>query len=175
MNYASIAPLFGQAVIVSGARLCHDAAVVRKIFLLSGLWLASLLAGCQWVGFTNHVTPQVCGCVLDAKTRQPLAGVKVLRVLHGQVANPAAPPHGAELLQQERPVTTDARGEFVYPSHSYMTLLREARWWSLELSFQAAGYSTTRTNFTMTSINTNLPDGTPVVAAGEIFLNPSSK
>ena len=92
-----------------------------------------------------------------------------------EVANPAAPPHGAELLQQERPVTTDARGEFVYPSHSYMTLLREARWWSLELSFQAAGYSITRTNFTMTSINTNLPDGTPVVAAGEIFLNPSSK
>src|SRR5215831_16609390 len=104
---------------------------------LAGLLLAVAAsgAGCQWVGFTSHVTPQVSGRVLDADTRCPLAGVKVLRVLHGQVENPPTPVHGAQLMQQERPVTTNARGEFIYPGKSYFTILNEANWWTLTLSF----------------------------------------
>ena len=169
-----VVPMF-MPVIVSGARLCHDTAVARKIFLCGGLWMTLLLAGCQWVGFNNNVTPQVCGRVLDAKTRQPLPNVKVLRVMHGQGQNSTTPVNGAQLLQQERPVKTDAGGGFIYPSHSYMTLLSQARWWSLKLSFRAAGYSAVQTNFTLVNVNTNLPDGTPVVDAGEILLEPLPK
>lgn len=139
------------------------------------LTLAASCAGCQWVGFTSHVTPQVSGRVLDADTRQPLTGVKVLRVLHGRVENPATAQHGAELLQQGPPVQTDGQGAFVYPSHSYMTLLRGANWWSLTLSFQAVGHVSLQTNFTTANVSTNLPDGTPVVDAGEIYLKPLPK
>ncbi len=146
---------------------------VSKFIFSGGIILLTLaLTGCQWVGFTSHTTPQVNGRVVDAATRRPLAGVKVLRVMNGQVENSSTPSSGATLLQQERPVVTDARGDFVYPSESYMTLLREARWWSLKLAFQSAGYEAWQTNFTMASVSTNLPDGTPVVEAGEILLEP---
>lgn len=149
---------------------------VPKLFFPGGIVLLVLaMTGCQWVGFTSHTTPQVNGCVVDAATGRPLAGVKVFRVMHGQVQNPATPPNGATLLQQERPVTTDARGVFVYPSESYMTLWREARWWSLKLSFQSAGHAPLQTNFTMVNVSTNLPDGTPVVEAGKILLKPLSE
>ncbi len=109
---------------------------VSKLIFPGGIILLTLvLTGCQWVGFTSHTTPQVSGRVMDAATGRPLAGVKILRVMHGQVENPSTPPYGATMLQQERPVVTDARGDFVYRSESYMTLLREARWWSLKLAF----------------------------------------
>ena len=148
---------------------------VSKLIFPGGIILLTLvLTGCQWVGFTSHTTPQVSGRVMDAATGRPLAGVKILRVMHGQVENPSTPPYGATMFQQERPVVTDARGDFVYRSESYMTLLREARWWSLKLAFQSAGHATWQTNFTMTNVSTNLPDGTPVVEAGEIFLEPLS-
>jgi hypothetical protein len=152
-------------------------AFLKNTFVLGGLTLSLsvLLTGCQWVGFNNHVTPQVSGRVLDADTRRPLADVKVLRVLHGQVENPPTPAYGAQLLQQERPVTTDARGEFVFSSRSYFTFLNEAGWWELKLSLQHAGYATLRTNFSTADVKTNLPDGTPVVHAGDILLKPLPK
>jgi hypothetical protein len=137
--------------------------------------LAVLSNGCQWIGFNNHVTPQINGRVLDADTLQPLAGVKVLRVLHGQVENPPTPVHGAQLMQQERPVTTDVRGEFVYPGKSYFTFLNAANWWTLTLSFQSAGYAAWQTNFSTADIKTNLPDGIPRVEAGDVFLKPLQK
>lgn len=155
----------------------QGAAFLGKPFRHAGLMLllAVFLNGCQWVGFNNHVTPQVSGRVLDADTHQPLAGVKVLRVLHGQVENPAAAVHGAELMQQSRPVTTDAHGEFIFPSKSYFTFLNEAGWWSLKLSFQHDGYAAWRTNFSTADVKTTLPDGTPRVEAGDILLKPLPK
>jgi hypothetical protein len=154
----------------------RESGFTRGNFFCLGLVLAALfLNGCQWVGFNNHVTPQVRGRVLDAGTCQPLSGVKVLRVLHGRVENPSNVEYGAQLLQQGRPVTTDGRGIFVYPSKNYFTLLKEANWWSLELSFQAAGYVACQTNFSTSDIKTNLPDGTPLVEAGDILLKPLPK
>jgi hypothetical protein len=149
----------------------------QNTFPHSGLIIvvAMFLTGCQWVGFNNHVTPQVSGRVLDADTRCPLAGVKVLRVLHGQVENPPTPVHGAQLMQQGRPVTTDVRGEFVYPGKSYFTFLNEANWWTLTLSFQSAGYAAWQTNFSTADIKTNLPGSAPQVEAGDILLKPLPK
>jgi hypothetical protein len=151
---------------------------LQNAFLLPGglmLLLAAFLNGCQWVGFNSHVTPQVSGRVLDAETHQPLAGVKVLRVMHGRVVNPAGPEHGAELMQQSRPVATDPRGAFVFQSRSYFTFLNEANGWSLKLSFQHAGYAARQTNLSTADVKTNLLDGTPLVEVGDILLKPSLK
>ena len=130
------------------------------------------LTGCQWVGFTNNVTPQVSGRIIAADTQQPLAGVQVSRVFRGQPINPSTPPNGAQLLLQDRPVVTDAQGNFVYPSQSYLTLLKSATWWSLRLSFQAKGYITVQTNFTVTEITGHTADGTPLIDTGNISLRP---
>jgi hypothetical protein len=163
---------------IAPAKMVRQGIVFPKKTLIHGgllLQLSVLSNGCQWVGFNNHVTPQVSGRVLDADTRQPLAGVKVLRVLHGQVENPSTPEYGAQLLQQERPVTTDVRGEFVFSSRSYFTFLNEANWWELKLAFQSSGYETWQTNFSTADVKTNLPNGTPLVEAGDILLKPLPK
>jgi hypothetical protein len=148
----------------------------RFAFVASFLLLpAGLLSGCSYLGLTSHVTPQVSGRVLATDTRQPLAGVKVIRVLPGQTPDPVNPPKGAQLLQQGRTVTTDANGFFIFPSSSYMTFIRQASWWSLKLSFQASHYAPFQTNFTTTNISVRLADGTPLVQAGDVFLKSSSK
>ena len=138
--------------------------------------LAVVLAGCNTVmGPGTHATPLVSGRVLAADTRQPLAGVKVLRAGAGQATDTIDQPKGAQLLQQARPVMTNTNGDFVFPSESYITLFRRATWCSLRLSFQAAHFATLQTNFTTAQATNSLPDGTPVVDAGEILLKPFPK
>jgi hypothetical protein len=144
----------------------------RVIAGLTGGALLLSVAGCQWVGFTNNTAPQISGRVLAADTHQPLAGVQASRALHGAPAHPATPPKGAQLLQPGRPVVTDAQGYFVYPSQSYLTLLKSATWWSLRLSFQARGYVPGQTNFTPAQISGHAADGTPLIDAGDIVLHP---
>jgi hypothetical protein len=134
--------------------------------------LALVFTGCQWVGLGNHVTPQISGRVLSAETRAPLAGVAVNHFNRAQPDSVGNPPHGAQLLRQEKPVLSDAAGRFVFPSKNYVTLLRSATWWSLKLTFQAAGYATVQTNFTAAQVTGHADDGTPLIDAGDILLEP---
>lgn len=139
------------------------------------LLLVLLTAGCEAIGPGSRVTPQVCGRVVDAETHRPLAGVKVLRVLHGRVEDPDAATCGAESMRSGRPAATDAGGQFEFGSKSYFALLSQSSWWTLRLSFQAAGYAAWQTNFSLADVVTNLPDGTPLVEAGDILLKPLPK
>jgi len=41
------------------------------------------------------------------------------------------------------------------------------------VSFEHEGYQTLRTNFSVSNIASNAPDGTPVVNAGDILLHPA--
>ncbi len=143
---------------------------------LIGLFLSLLgLVGCQSFGPSSCVQPEINGRVVAADTHQPLAGVRVIRVVPGQAANAGAPAKGAQMLQQDRPETTGADGSFLVPGQQYMTLFRRSTWWSVRLSFQAPGYITCQTNFSTGSF-TNLPDGSdPVLNAGDILLQPLSK
>jgi hypothetical protein len=142
-------------------------------FQLSLLLAALVVAGCKSFGPGNFTTPTVTGRVLAADTRQPLAGVKVIRVVPGQGVNTGTPAHGAQLLQQGPPETTGADGSFVIAGQSYVTLFRHASWWSVKLAFQSPGYDLLQTNFSTANVTND--DGTPVVNAGDILLQPSLK
>jgi hypothetical protein len=142
------------------------------------VWAAGfgcLLAGCDTIGPTSSVTPQVAGRVLAADTRQPLAGVQVVQVQPGQSAYENFTPKGGRMLQQGRTVTTDTNGDFTFPSSHYLTFFYRANWWSLKLSFQTPHYAVWQTNFTAALAGTNPVSGPPVVQAGEILLQPLSK
>lgn len=134
-----------------------------------------LLCGCQWVGFTDRATPQICGRVLSAETQQPLTGVQVLPVLPGQPSIDDSSEKGAQRLLRGRPVTTDAEGRFTFPSRDYITLFKGGSWWSLKLSFQAYRYATLQTNFSGANVHHRTTNGIPQVDAGDIFLKPLSK
>ena len=154
----------------------HPAIKMADIRLLAGLLFTLLaLTGCQSIGPSSCSTPEVTGRVLAADTQQPLAGVKVIRVLPGQNAATSTPACGAQLLQQGRSEMTGADGRFVVPGRQYVTLFRHASWWSVRLAFQSPGYALFQTNFSTADI-TNQPDaGAPMVNAGDIPLQPLAR
>ena len=139
------------------------------------LFVLLALTGCQSIGPSSCSTPEVTGRVLAADTQQPLAGVKVIRVMPGQSAATSTPVCGAQLLQQGQPEMTGADGRFVVPGRQYVTLFRHASWWSVRLAFQAPGYALFQTNFSTADITNQPDDGAPAVNAGDIVLKPKTK
>jgi hypothetical protein len=138
--------------------------------LLPGLLL---VAGCNTFGPSECVTPPVTGRVLAADTREPLAGVRVSRVVPGE--NPGTPARGAQLQQQGRPETTAEDGCFIMPGQSYVTLFRHSRWWSVRLAFQAPGYVPFQTNYSASSFTNQAGDGNPIINLGNVPLKPEPK
>jgi len=154
-------------------RLSNQAA---GALLLAGVIVAALgAAGCGSVGLSNYTTPPVAGRVLAEDTRQPLAGVKVIRLQPGQSAEAGSPANGAQLLLQGRPELTGADGSFVLPGRDYVSFIKHSGRWSVRLAFQAAHYATLQTNYTESDITTNSPLAVPEVKAGDILLKPLSK
>jgi hypothetical protein len=45
----------------------------------------------------------------------------------------------------------------------------------VSVSFEREGYQAFRTNFTMSNVLSNAPDGAPIVNAGDILLPPASR
>jgi hypothetical protein len=138
------------------------------------LLVAVALMGCKSVLVSDYISPCVTGRVLDADTRQPIAGVQVHRL------NPAAQPayndatKGGQRLNAAGGVRTDQRGSFVLDAERDLTLLQQQVWFSVTVSFQHEGYLTLRTNFSAINVTTNGPGGAPAVIAGEILLHPIS-
>ena len=149
------------------SRLCLRASTLFLLVIAAGF------TGCQWVGITDRVTPQVCGRVLDANTQQPIAGVRVVPVIAGQSA-PATAETGAQRLMQGRPILTDTNGDFVFPSRDYVTFLRRSGGASIRLSFQKFRYLTLQTNFAPAAVSQQALSGIPRVDAGTILLQPVS-
>jgi hypothetical protein len=69
---------------------------------------------------------------------------------------------------------TDAQGRFVLEAERDLTLLQQQVWFSVEVSFELEGYQTLRTNFTVSNVASNAPDGAPIVNAGDILLRQAS-
>ena len=130
--------------------------------------------GCKSVLVSNYISPCVTGRVLNADTRQPIAGVQVRRL------NPTAQPayddatKGGQRFDTAGGVRTDQRGSFVLQAERDLTLLEQQVWFSVTVSFQHESYLTLRTNFSAINVTTNAPGGAPVVNAGEILLHPIS-
>ncbi len=130
---------------------------------------ATVLTGCH--SFSQYIFPRVEGRVLDAQTHQPLAGTRVQRLSHKQNLNPTEPPKGGQLLMQHNAILTGDDGTFVLDSQKAVGLFRSVFWYSVNLSFQHAGYELFMTNYTPANA-TNTINGTPLVEAGDILLVP---
>jgi hypothetical protein len=140
------------------------------------LLLAAIAAGgCKSTSLSTYISPRVTGRVIAADTRQPLADVKVRRVNPAAAQDYDEPARGGQRIESVNPVRTDSQGRFVLDAERDLTLLQQQVWFSVMVSFQHNGYLTMRTNFTVSSITTNAPDGAPVVNAGDILLRPLSR
>lgn len=142
------------------------------LFTGSGwLLIAVLLAGCQSV--SQYVSPRIEGRVLDAQTHKPLAGAQVQRLSHNPGFRPGEPIKGGQLLMQPSAIFTRADGSFVVDSQKAFALFQGGIWYSVNLSFEHAGYQPATAIYTPVDA-TNTVDGVPLVKAGDILLVPRS-
>ena len=119
------------------------------------------------------------GRVIAADTRQPLAGVKVVRGALDQdrskYRDPFGSPKGATMLAQAPDVQTDADGRFILDSERALTLFSHPGWYSVIISLERSGYLPFETNYTVADISGHTSAGAPVVNAGDILLIPASR
>jgi hypothetical protein len=111
---------------------------------------------------------------LDEKTHQPLAGVRVQRVVPDYEAGTLEQVKGGETLQRLQPLQTKSDGSFNLDSQKSVALFRELAWFTVEISFEHRDYERGVTNYTP-RMATNSPSGEPVIYAGEVFMTPKPK
>jgi hypothetical protein len=147
----------------------HMRCLVAVAMVLVGL---PVLCGCR--SLSHYVSPQVVGRVLDSKTLQPSAGVKVQRVVPDYEAGTLEQARGGEMLEMTRPPESKADGTFVLPSQKSIALFRDIAWFTVELSLTHRYYDKYLTNYTPRSA-TNTLKGEPVIYTGDILMTPKSK
>lgn len=128
------------------------------------------MAGCKSSSPSQYISPRITGRVLDAKTQQPIAGVKVRR-LTPEDPNVAQVIKGGERLDQSPAVRTGSDGSFVLVSEKNLALFQRLGWYSVSLAFTHPNYESLTTEFTLVNA-TNTPAGEPLVQAGDIRLQP---
>ena len=152
--------------------------VTHPAWLSAGLFCFFLavvaLAGCKSVMVSSYISPRVTGRVLAADTRQPIADVRVKRVNPTASQDYDAPARGGHKMESVPAARTDAQGRFVLEAERDLTLLQQQVWFSVEVLFEREGYQTLQTNFTVSNVTSNAPDGAPIVNAGDILLRPAS-
>lgn len=138
-------------------------------------FLTSLLplAGCQ-SSPSHYVSPRVIGRVLDERTHEPIAGVRVKRIVPDYEAGTLDQVKGGETLQKMHPVVSSADGTFNLDSQKSVALFRDLAWFTVEISFDHRYYQNYLTNYTP-KMATNSPAGEPVIYAGEILMTPKSE
>ncbi len=72
------------------------------------------------------------------------------------------------------PVLTDREGRFTLASEGVLSIVRGAGWNLVSLTFERAGYMRFHTNCSASQV-TNTVSGEPVLAVGQIFLEPAPK
>jgi hypothetical protein len=123
---------------------------------------------------SSYISPRVTGRVVAADTRQPIPDVKVKRVNPDANQNYDDPARGGRKMESFPAARTDAQGRFVLDAERDLTLVQQQVWYSVSVSFERAGYQTLHTNFTVSNVVSNAPDGAPLVNAGDILLHPAS-
>jgi hypothetical protein len=145
--------------------------VERASTLLVFVLPLALFIGC--VGKpSQYISPRVTGRVVDEQTRQPIENVEVRR-MSGSV-RAEKPTKGAEVAMVKPPALTDASGNFILKSEKSLAFFRQLNWYSVNLSFEHAGYTTLVRSYSLRD-STNTPTGEPLVPAGDIPLRRLSK
>ena len=144
---------------------------IASLFAFVGTLL--VVVGCK-SSPSHYVSPRYIGRVLDEKTHEPIAGVKVKRVVPDYEAGTLDQVKGGEILERTRPVQTKADGTFDVDSQKSVALFRELAWFTVEFSFDHRNYEPFVTNYTP-RLATNSPSGEPVIYAGEILMTPKQK
>ena len=151
----------------------------RKRYAINSCRLAVLLfagwfaAGCNSFSPGSTATPSVIGRVLAADTHEPLAGVRVSRVVPGQ--DTGETPKGAQLLAQGQPAVTDANGNFTVSGREFVTFFRRASSSTERLAFQAPGYALLQTNFPTARFTNQADVAAPVIDVGDVWLKPKAE
>lgn len=130
--------------------------------------------GCQGHSPSRYVSPRVIGRVLDERTRQPIAGVAVQRVVPDYDAGTLETVKGGETLQRPQPARSRSDGSFDLDSQKSVALFRDIGWFTVEIAFDHRTYEHFATNYTP-RMATNSPAGEPVVFAGDILMTPKSE
>ena len=119
---------------------------------------------------TVYLAPRINGRVLDATTRQPLAGVAVQPIVPHQARDAGSLPKGAELLESPRAARTNQAGEFSLPSVRDLALFGRGGWYTVTIAFEHSRYLRFQTNYSLANVSSNAPPGEPVIEAGDILL-----
>ncbi|HXI70447.1 MAG TPA: hypothetical protein VNN22_08850 [Verrucomicrobiae bacterium] len=143
-------------------------------FVVPGVLLLLLLAGCQSGAFTHYISPQISGRVLAADTRQPLAGANVARI-QPQPSESFVPPKGGQVLMQSTGVRTDADGRFLLAGESILAPFRQTGWWSVPVSFSCSGYEMFQRSYSGTNLASQSESGVPILDVGDVLLKPQAE
>jgi hypothetical protein len=146
---------------------------MNRLFVLGLAVLA--LAGCKSQSLSLIISPRVTGRVLAADTGKPLADVKIRSGEQAEALYNTSPPKGGERMMARAPVQTDLDGRFVLDTQRALTPFRGSGWFSVQLSFEHAGYERFLTNYSYLNLGTNTLNGESVLDAGNIRLQPASK
>ena len=142
---------------------------------LALLLFAAALTGCKSDQFTYYISPRVTGRVLAANTHQPLADVKVRRVVPPPNTDTDGTRRGSQFMEQTTAARTDADGKFVLDSEKDLALFRHTGWYSVTVSFERTGYTLFETNYTVANVSGYSSQGAPLVNTGDILLKPKSQ
>jgi hypothetical protein len=132
------------------------------------------LLGCKTASPVRIVSPKVTGQVVNARTHEPVANVKVQRQTAASSHRLMDPPKGGELMKQPPVVRTDADGNFTLAAERDLTVFRSATWFSVTLVFEHPRYERYVGKFTVGQ-STNSVSGDPLVRTGEIKLAPKTR
>ena len=134
-----------------------------------------VLAGCKSHPLSQAISPRVMGRVVAADTSRPLADVKIRTGDDTQALYNTSPAKGGERLKARAAVQTDSDGRFVVAAQRALTPFRGSGWFSVQLSFERAGYERVLTNYSYLNLGTNTLNGESVLDAGTIRLQPARK
>ena len=133
------------------------------------------LAGCESHPFSVQVSPRLTGRVLAADTGQPIADVKIRNIDQPSDQSSTMPSKGGKLIQAAPDIRTDRDGRFVLETQRVLAPFSGAGWFSVQLSFEHAGYERYLTNFSYLNLGTNSVNGEPGLSAGNILMQPVAK
>ena len=140
------------------------------------LYLAAFaLVGCKSMPLSPFISPRVTGRVLAADNRQPLADVMVRSGADARGSQDSMSSKGGECLMAKAPARTDRDGRFTLDTERVLAPFLGAGWFSVQLSFQHAGYERFQTNYSRLNLSTNAPESAPLLDAGDILLHPVVK
>jgi hypothetical protein len=130
--------------------------------------------GCKSRSATHYNSPRVTGRVLDATTHQPIAGVRIQRLVPNENAGSLDQVKGGQILERPQPIRSNADGTFEMASQKSLTLWSQFAWFTVEISFAHSDYDKFTTNYTPADA-VMLPTGESVIQAGDIQLQPKTR